>query len=153
MGRCNRQFSCKFLHLFKYCHDFQNQRGCTRLSCHHLHVNLRDMRLYNDTGRMAMTIRSEVERTHQNDPSVCRDNLRGKCEKRKSCSYKHVDITETSQLICKVCFGHIFAGNISWLESCRHVFCTACVHQLDRDSLWQVVCPVCRATGRSSELS
>ena len=117
-AQCTRGTTCQFRHV-KYveekeericlsrsifCHDYQ-ESTCPRVSCKLLHTSKEDENYFLQTGSLPDTLHkmdtSTGEKTSSIEAisdSVCRDYLKGICNRGMSCKYYHPTEDEVKQL-------------------------------------------------------
>lgn len=100
-SQCTRGTSCQFRHV-KYveekeericlsrsifCHDYQ-EGTCPRVACKLLHTSKEDENYFLQTGSLPDTLSSVNTKPAEPD-TVCRDYLKGLCNRGTSCKYYH----------------------------------------------------------------
>ena len=80
-----------------FCHDFQNT-GCKRSNCKFLHCTREEEQQYKQTGQLPLRLQqnnngviptSGVIKTLRGDIPICKDFLKGTCERDNLCKFRH----------------------------------------------------------------
>ncbi|NP_001085873.1 zinc finger CCCH-type containing 10 S homeolog [Xenopus laevis] len=109
---CKRGKRCRFKHPdavdvsdlgvqkneFVFCHDFQNKE-CVRLNCRFIHGTKDDDEYYKKTGELPPRLRHKVaaglglsptDLTNKDEVPICRDFLKGDCQRGDRCKFRHL---------------------------------------------------------------
>ncbi|KAM9321690.1 zinc finger CCCH domain-containing protein 10 [Gastrophryne carolinensis] len=109
---CKRGKRCRFKHPdsgdvpdlgvqkneFVFCHDFQNKE-CVRISCRFIHGTKDDEEHYKKTGELPTRLRQKVavglglsptELANKDEIPICRDFLKGDCQRGDRCKFRHL---------------------------------------------------------------